>query len=40
MSTRIFVNIPIKNLVKSMTFLVSPGFRFNPQFTDDTVACM
>src|SRR5262245_43224655 len=40
MATKIFVNLPVKNLDKSMTFFVSLGFRFNPQFTDDTGACM
>ena len=40
MATKIFVNLPVKNLDKSMTFFISLGFRFNPQFTDDTAACM
>ena len=40
MSNRIFVNLPVKNLVESMTFLMSLGFRSNPRFIDDTAACM
>ena len=40
MSTKIFVNLPVRALAKAMTFFESLGFRFNPQFTDDTAACM
>jgi hypothetical protein len=40
MSTKIFVNLPVKNLDKSKTFYGNLGFRNNPQFTDDTAACM
>jgi predicted lactoylglutathione lyase len=40
MSTKIFVNLPVKDLIKSMDFYTSIGFRNNPQFTDDTAACM
>ena len=40
MSTKIFVNLPVKNLDKSMTFFIGLGYRFNPQFTDETAACM
>ena len=37
---QIFVNLPVKNLKKSMEFFSKLGFSFNPQFTDDTAACM
>ena len=37
---KIFVNIPVKDLKRSMTFFGGLGFSFNPQFTDDTAACM
>ena len=37
---KIFVNLPVKNLGKSMDFFSKLGFSFNPQFTDDTAACM
>jgi predicted lactoylglutathione lyase len=40
MSTKIFVNLPVGDLPKSMAFFQALGFRFNPQFTDDTAACM
>lgn len=40
MSTKMFVNLPVSDLNKSMTFYKALGFTFNPQFTDDTAACM
>jgi predicted lactoylglutathione lyase len=40
MSTKIFVNLPVKQLDKSMDFFRSLGFGFNAQFTDETAACM
>src|SRR5262249_6095515 len=40
MSTKIFVNFPVTDLVRSVEFFKKLGFSFNPQFTDDTGACM
>jgi len=40
MSTKIFVNLPVKDLKKSMEFFTSLGFSFNPQFTDENAACL
>jgi predicted lactoylglutathione lyase len=40
MATKIFVNLPVKDLKKSMKFFSSLGYSFNPQFTDETAACM
>ena len=40
MATKIFVNLPVKNLKRSIDFFSQLGFSFNPQFTDDTAACM
>jgi uncharacterized protein len=40
MSTKMFVNLPVVDLAKSMAFYKSLGFNFNMQFTDDTAACM
>ncbi len=40
MARKIFVNLPVKNLKSSMDFFSSLNFTFNPQFTDDTAACM
>ena len=40
MAKLIFVNLPVADLPKSMAFYEAVGFRNNPQFTDDTAACM
>ncbi|MBA2409362.1 MAG: VOC family protein [Gammaproteobacteria bacterium] len=40
MATRIFVNLPVKDLNKSIEFFTELGFTFNPQFTDETATCM
>jgi uncharacterized protein len=40
MPTKIFVNLPVKDLNKSIEFFTKLDFRFNPQFTDETAACM
>ncbi|WP_340124042.1 VOC family protein [Methylobacter svalbardensis] len=40
MVTKIFVNLPVKNLNKSIGFFTQLGFTFNPQFTDETATCM
>ena len=40
MATRIFVNLPVKDLQKSIDFFTKVGFSFNPQFTDDKATCM
>ena len=40
MATKIFVNLPVKDLEKSMEFFGKLDFSFNPQFTDETAACM
>jgi predicted lactoylglutathione lyase len=40
MSKMIFVNLPVANLKASMAFYTALGFENNPQFTDDTAACM
>jgi uncharacterized protein len=37
---KIFVNLPVKDLEKSMTFFKALGFSFNAQFTDETAASM
>jgi uncharacterized protein len=37
---KIFVNLPVKDLKKSMDFFAALGFDFNRQFTDDKAACM
>lgn len=40
MSRMIFVNLPVTDLKASMAFYEALGFENNPQFTDDTAACM
>lgn len=40
MTRMIFVNLPVANLAASMAFYEALGFKNNPQFTDDTAACM
>ena len=40
MKTKIFVNLPVKDLNKSIAFFTKLGFNFNPQFTDENATCM
>lgn len=40
MATKIFVNLPVKDLQRSIDFFTRLGFSFNPQFTDETATCM
>ncbi len=40
MSTKFFVNLPVKNLNNSKEFFSKLDFKFNPQFTDENAACM
>ncbi len=40
MISKIFVNLPVIDLDKSMAFFNAIGFSFNPQFSDKTAACM
>jgi predicted lactoylglutathione lyase len=40
MPSKVFINLPVKNLNKSMQFFQDLGFSFNPQFTDDKAGCM
>ena len=40
MPKMIFVNLPVTNLPASMAFYEALGFTNNPQFTDETAACM
>lgn len=40
MATKIFVNLPVKDLNRSIGFFTALGFRFNPQFTDESATCM
>ncbi len=37
---KIFVNLSVKDLNKSVAFFTKLGFNFNPQFTDENATCM
>lgn len=37
---KIFVNLPVSDLDKSVEFFTRLGFEFNPQFTDENATCM
>ena len=39
-TSKIFINLPVKNLQKSMDFYTKLGFSNNPQFTNEFAACM
>jgi len=39
-ATKIFVNLPVKDLNISVAFFTKLGFKFNPQFTDENATCM
>lgn len=40
MATKIFVNLPVKDLNKTVAFFTELGFTFNPQFTNEKATCM
>jgi predicted lactoylglutathione lyase len=40
MASKIFVNLAVKDLKKSIIFFTKLGFTFNPQFTDESATCM
>jgi len=40
MATKIFINLPVKDLSKSISFFTNLGFNFNPQFSDEKGTCM
>jgi predicted lactoylglutathione lyase len=40
MATQIFVNLPVKDLNKSIEFFTSLGYSFNPQFTNEQGAAL
>jgi len=37
---QIFVNLPVKDVKKSIAFFKKLGFAYNPQFTDENAACI
>ena len=40
MPTKIFVNLPVKDLSKTKDFFGKLGFKFSAQFSDDSGVCM
>jgi uncharacterized protein len=40
MNTQIFVNLPVKDLNRSIDFFTGLGYTFNQQFTDENATCM
>ena len=40
MTTQIYVNLPVKDLKRSVTFFTALGFTFNAEFTDENATCM
>jgi predicted lactoylglutathione lyase len=40
MTTKMFVNLPVRSLNKSVEFFTKLGFNFNAQVTDETATCM
>jgi predicted lactoylglutathione lyase len=40
MSAMIFVNVPVRDLDAAMAYYKALGFEHNPDFTDETAACI
>jgi predicted lactoylglutathione lyase len=40
MATKIYVNLPVKDINRSVEFFTRLGFDFNPRFTDEKGTCM
>ena len=40
MARQLFVNLPVRNLDKTVEFFSALGFSFNPDFTDENATCM
>lgn len=40
MTKQVFINLPVKDLEKSMNLYTNMGFTNNPQFSDETAKCM
>ncbi len=40
MPSKIFVNLPVKDLARSRAFFAALGYGFNEQFTDENAACL
>lgn len=40
MAKQIYVNLPVKDLKRSVDFFTALGFTFNPKYTDENATCM
>jgi predicted lactoylglutathione lyase len=40
MGRQIYLNLPVKDLNKTIEFFTKLGFKFNQQFTDENATCM
>lgn len=40
MPRNLYVNLPVRDLARTVDFFVALGFSFNPKFTDDNATCM
>ena len=40
MARKLFVNLPVRDLKRTVDFYSALGFSFNPKFTDETATCM
>lgn len=40
MINQVFINLPVADLQRSIRFFTALGFVHNPQFSDDTAACI
>jgi predicted lactoylglutathione lyase len=40
MASKVFINIPVKDLERSKAFFAKLGYTFNEKFTDSSAACM
>lgn len=40
MNTKIFINLPVKDLQKTIAYFTKLGFSFNAQFTNEKATCM
>ncbi|WP_329130280.1 glyoxalase/bleomycin resistance/extradiol dioxygenase family protein [Streptomyces sp. NBC_01476] len=40
MTTKIFVNLPVKDLEVSTSFFTALGYHFDPDYTDDKAGCL
>ena len=40
MPKQLFLNLPVKDLNRTVDFFTALGFTFNPDFTDENATCM